>query len=73
MLNEFFYTRIYDDMSTQVKTLVQKGIRVLIYNGDVDSVCNVIMNGKFLFLYKFFKSLNSSIVYKCYKLFSFIK
>jgi cathepsin A (carboxypeptidase C) len=55
LLNEFFYTRIYDDMSTQVKTLVQKGIRVLIYNGDVDSVCNVIMNGKFLFLYKFKK------------------
>jgi len=47
-LNEFFYTRIYDDMSTQVKTLVQKGIRVLIYNGDVDSVCNVIMNEEFV-------------------------
>uniref|UniRef100_A0A914CAT5 Carboxypeptidase n=1 Tax=Acrobeloides nanus TaxID=290746 RepID=A0A914CAT5_9BILA len=49
------YRTLYGDMSTQVKTLVQKGIRVLIYNGDFDTMCNVIMNEKFV------KQLNLTI------------
>jgi hypothetical protein len=35
-------------MSPEFQTLIQKGIRILIYNGDVDTVCNGVMNKQFL-------------------------
>lgn len=40
------YNRIYFDMTAQIKTLLQKNVRILIYNGDVDTACNVMMNGR---------------------------
>lgn len=34
------YNRIYSNMSAQYKTVLAKGKRVLVYNGDVDMACN---------------------------------
>jgi len=42
------YNRIYFDMTAQIKTLLQKNVRILIYNGDVDTACNVMMNEEFI-------------------------
>jgi len=42
------YNQIYTDVSGQFKTLLQAGIKIMAYNGDVDTVCNVIMNEQFL-------------------------
>ncbi|CAH8619892.1 unnamed protein product [Heterobilharzia americana] len=36
------YKRQYDDLSPQYTELLQSGIHVLIYNGDVDMACNYI-------------------------------
>uniref|UniRef100_A0A914D889 Uncharacterized protein n=1 Tax=Acrobeloides nanus TaxID=290746 RepID=A0A914D889_9BILA len=38
------YDSQYDNMITQFQTLLQKKVQILVYNGDVDSVCNIIMN-----------------------------
>uniref|UniRef100_A0A914EAF0 Carboxypeptidase n=1 Tax=Acrobeloides nanus TaxID=290746 RepID=A0A914EAF0_9BILA len=42
------YNIVHYDMSPEFQILIQKGIRVLIYNGDVDTVCNGVMNKQFL-------------------------
>jgi cathepsin A (carboxypeptidase C) len=42
------YNQIYNDVTSQFKTLIQKGVRILVYNGDVDSVCNIVMNEQFI-------------------------
>jgi cathepsin A (carboxypeptidase C) len=42
------YTPNYPDQTTQVNAILNAGVRVLIYNGDVDSVCNGIMNIQFI-------------------------
>ncbi|PAV56763.1 hypothetical protein WR25_05023 [Diploscapter pachys] len=42
------YHTIYDNMTQQVNTILAAGIRMLFYNGDVDTVCNHVMNMKFL-------------------------
>ncbi|CDI97893.1 lysosomal protective protein [Echinococcus multilocularis] len=36
------YKRIYFDLSKQYRTLLEKGIRTHIFNGDVDMACNAI-------------------------------
>uniref|UniRef100_A0A914DWI5 Carboxypeptidase n=1 Tax=Acrobeloides nanus TaxID=290746 RepID=A0A914DWI5_9BILA len=47
-LNMYEYQTLYDDMSSHIKILVQKGIKVLIYNGDADSVENFVMAERFI-------------------------
>jgi cathepsin A (carboxypeptidase C) len=42
------YQSQYDNMITQFQTLLQKQVQILVYNGDVDSVCNIIMNEQFI-------------------------
>jgi len=42
------YRSIYDDQVAQVNAILNAGVRVLLYNGDVDSVCNGIMNIQFI-------------------------
>lgn len=42
------YTEVYENQINQVNTIVNAGVRVLIYNGDVDSVCNAMSNIQFL-------------------------
>jgi len=44
----FNYKRQYDDMGYQLKTIVNSGVRVLIYNGDVDTVCNFAGDKEFI-------------------------
>ncbi|KAH9427081.1 hypothetical protein DERP_014340 [Dermatophagoides pteronyssinus] len=39
-LNIINYTTIYQDMTSQVKELIDAGLKGLIYNGDFDTVCN---------------------------------
>ena len=38
--DEVHYTAIYRDMTSQVKELIDAGLKGLIYNGDFDTVCN---------------------------------
>uniref|UniRef100_A0A914DIQ3 Carboxypeptidase n=1 Tax=Acrobeloides nanus TaxID=290746 RepID=A0A914DIQ3_9BILA len=42
------YQSQYDNMITQFQTLLHKKVQILVYNGDVDSVCNIIMNEQFI-------------------------
>jgi len=42
------YTEVYPNQINQVNAIVNAGVRVLIYNGDVDSVCNHVSNIQFL-------------------------
>ncbi|XP_070201826.1 lysosomal protective protein-like [Littorina saxatilis] len=34
------YHRVYTEMSAQYKKVLGKGVRVLVYNGDIDMACN---------------------------------
>lgn len=47
-LNSKYYHTQHMDMSKFILKLVQANKKVLIYNGDVDSVCNVMGNQKFV-------------------------
>uniref|UniRef100_A0A914V0K8 Carboxypeptidase n=1 Tax=Plectus sambesii TaxID=2011161 RepID=A0A914V0K8_9BILA len=42
------YTINYSNMVPQVNAILNAGVRVLIYNGDIDSVCNNVMNRQFI-------------------------
>lgn len=38
-MNKHYKTQ-YTDLTPQVNQIITAGVRVLVYNGDVDSVCN---------------------------------
>ncbi|OTF80101.1 hypothetical protein BLA29_008573 [Euroglyphus maynei] len=42
--NDVVYTRIYRDMTDQVKELIDAGLKGIIFNGDFDTVCNYLGN-----------------------------
>jgi len=42
------YYRQYFDMTPQIMNLVQNNVRILVYNGDIDTACNIMMNEAFL-------------------------
>ncbi|CAJ0607072.1 unnamed protein product [Cylicocyclus nassatus] len=42
------YEVIYTDMLAQIERISAAGVKILIYNGDVDTVCNHVMNRQFL-------------------------
>ncbi|GMT34347.1 hypothetical protein PFISCL1PPCAC_25644 [Pristionchus fissidentatus] len=44
---EAAYESTYDDMSEVVKSVVASGVKVMFFNGDMDSICNVQHNNQF--------------------------
>ncbi|KAF8386850.1 ctsa-2 [Pristionchus pacificus] len=42
------YISTYDDMSETVKSVVASGVKVMFFNGDMDSICNVQHNNQFM-------------------------
>ncbi|GMR33248.1 hypothetical protein PMAYCL1PPCAC_03443 [Pristionchus mayeri] len=42
------YISTYDDMSDVVKRVVASGVKVMFFNGDMDSICNVQHNNQFM-------------------------
>ncbi|GMT02790.1 hypothetical protein PENTCL1PPCAC_24964, partial [Pristionchus entomophagus] len=45
---EHNYISTYDDMSDTVKSVVASGVKVMFFNGDMDSICNVQHNNQFM-------------------------
>jgi|UniRef100_A0AC35GG27 cathepsin A (carboxypeptidase C) len=44
----YFYERVHDDVSPEFKNLISNNLRLLTYNGDVDTVCNFALNKQFV-------------------------
>ncbi|PAV73955.1 hypothetical protein WR25_22356 [Diploscapter pachys] len=42
-----FYRQEYRDMSSRVKNAVNAGLKVMLYHGDIDTVCNTMLGEKF--------------------------
>ncbi|KAK6737423.1 hypothetical protein RB195_019866 [Necator americanus] len=42
------YQVVYNDMKSQIEQISDSGVKILIYNGDVDTVCSHVMNRQFL-------------------------
>jgi cathepsin A (carboxypeptidase C) len=45
---DFNYVQQYDDMAYQLKTTMNANVRILIYNGDCDTVCNAMGDKQFI-------------------------
>ncbi|WKX93684.1 hypothetical protein Q1695_011165 [Nippostrongylus brasiliensis] len=52
------YTITHYEMSNEIEQIASAGVRILIYNGDVDTVCSHVMNRQFL------SNLNRTIIGK---------
>ncbi|VDL81322.1 unnamed protein product [Nippostrongylus brasiliensis] len=52
------YTITHYEMSSEIEQIASAGVRILIYNGDVDTVCSHVMNRQFL------SNLNRTIIGK---------
>lgn len=52
----YTYGRIYSEMQSRVQQAANAGVRVLLYNGDVDMACNFLMGQRFSDLLGFTKT-----------------
>ncbi|KAE9549174.1 hypothetical protein FO519_007622 [Halicephalobus sp. NKZ332] len=44
----FLYDTTHEDVKAEFQQLINAGIRILTYNGDVDTVCNFVLNKQFV-------------------------